>query len=30
MLLVCRYICNGVPKRPDNTRVETRQIMIGQ
>lgn len=28
MLLVCRYKCNGVPKRPDNTRVETSQIMI--
>lgn len=28
MLLVCRYICNGVLKRPDNTRVETSQIMI--
>lgn len=28
MLLICRYICNGVPKRPDKTRVETRQIMI--
>lgn len=30
MLLVCRYKCNGVPKRPDNTRVETGQIMIDQ
>lgn len=28
MLLVCRYKCNGVLKRPDNTRAETRQIMI--
>lgn len=28
MLLVCRYKCNGVPKRPDNTRGETGQIMI--
>lgn len=28
MLLVCRYKCNGVPKRPDNTRVEQAKLWL--